>query len=151
MFDFMAFQAKVTAEKAGDTVIRAATETQMVIPGEVFEDAPKKKTGPAPKPITVTFENGPLGFRMMTAPDGTHIVVELTQTANQGQAQALGIRAGDIILGINDQMLSEYPANHAEVLHQLKTTPRPFTMHIGRAISSKLGRSLTELVSPVLL
>jgi hypothetical protein len=134
MFDFMAFSANDQMEKASDTAIRAVTETQTVIPGEVLESNPKKPA-PTAKPMTVTFQEGPLGFRMMTAPDGTHIVVELTPVAAKGQAQALGLAAGDIILGINDQMLSRQPMNHSEVLHQLKTTPRPFTMHVGRAIA----------------
>ena len=72
---------------------------------------------------------------MMTAPDGTHIVVELTSGDKLGQAQKLGLCAGDIILGLNEELLVEHPMNHNELLWALKSTPRPFTMQVGRAIA----------------
>jgi hypothetical protein len=103
--------------------------------GEVKPSANTYPRLPEDQLTTVTFEEGPLGFRLMTAPDGTHIVMELTEGAQKGQATDVGLKPADIIMGLNDELLWEVHMDHETLLTKLKTTPRPFTMKIGRTIS----------------
>ena len=46
------------------------------------------------------------------------------------------MNSADIIMGLNDDLLWEVHMDHETLLNKLKTTPRPFTMKIGRTISS---------------
>ena len=96
---------------------------------EELDDGSTTKVGlPSPDDANeydVTFESGPLGFRLEER-GGLVAVSLVTSVDAAGPAAAAGVRAGDVVLGVN----GERYLSHAHTAATLKHGRRPVELRL---------------------
>jgi hypothetical protein len=83
-----------------------------------------------PQTVSLKFKDGPLGFSIKSTDRG-HEAIDVT---DGGQAQKLGIDAGDVLVSIGAANVAT--ADHDEIVAKLEEQPRPFTIHWSKKAST---------------